>query len=140
MGTELVIVLGLCVGAFFKHLCNCIAGSPSAKNVYLFNGDVVDKGKKSIECLVLLFAYKLAFPKSVYINRGNHESAIVNVKHGFHQELLKKYTDDFFMFEYIAEIFKWMPVAHAVQEKVFVVHGGIPDNTRLTLDDIRKIK
>ncbi len=108
--------------------------------MYLFNGDIVDKGKSSIECLLLLFAYKLAYPKFVHINRGNHESAIVNVKHGFHQELLRKYADDFFLFEYVAEIFKWMTITHVINGKIFVVHGGIPDNPSLTLDDIRQLK
>ena len=64
-------------------------GPPSATNYYLFNGDIVDKGSYSIECLLLLLAYKLAYPHWVFINRGNHESALVNIKHGFQKELLQ---------------------------------------------------
>lgn len=31
--------------------------------------------------------YKLTYPDYVFINRGNHESAIVNVRHGFQKEV-----------------------------------------------------
>jgi hypothetical protein len=84
--------------------------------------------------------YKLAYPKSVLINRGNHESAIVNVRHGFHKEISRKYPEDFFLFEFIGEVFKWMPVAHLIQRKIFIVHGGLPDIPGLTIDDIRNKK
>jgi hypothetical protein len=42
----------------------------------------VDKGPQSLECILLLFAHKLAYPKYFFLNRGNHESATVNAKHG----------------------------------------------------------
>jgi serine/threonine-protein phosphatase 5 len=46
-------------------------GAPSAKNPYLFNGDLVDRGSMGIEILTAVLAWKLADPASVYINRGN---------------------------------------------------------------------
>ena len=61
-----------------------LTGHPSAKNLYLFNGDIVDKGPRSIECILLLFAYKLAYPHYFFLNRGNHECSLVNAKHGKH--------------------------------------------------------
>ena len=117
-----------------------LQGPPSATNYYLFNGDIVDKGPHSIECLILLLAYKLAYPRWVFINRGNHESALVNIRHGFQKELLQKYPQDIFLFEFIGEIFKWIPVAHVISSKVMVVHGGLPQDNNLTLEDIRRKK
>ena len=46
-----------------------IVGPPSETNRYLFNGDIVDKGEMSVECILLLFLMKLAYPQWVYINR-----------------------------------------------------------------------
>lgn len=112
-------------------------GTPSATNLYLFNGDIVDKGPRSLECLLLLLAYKLAYPNYVFINRGNHESSLINARHGFQQEVMHKYPEDFFLFEFIGDIFKWMPVAHLINNKIFVVHGGLPNISGLTLGDIR---
>ena len=78
----------------------------------------------------------------------------MNVRHGFQQELTEKYSQDIFLFEFIGEVFKWMPVAHLINQKIFVIHGmhpicstynfvnifligGLPDCPTLTLDDIR---
>ena len=46
-----------------------LRGPPSSTNLYLFNGDIVDKGPKSVECILTLFIYKLIYPKFIFINR-----------------------------------------------------------------------
>jgi serine/threonine-protein phosphatase with EF-hand domain len=52
------------------------AGMPSSENAYIFNGDFVDRGKKSVEVIAILFSLMLAWPQSVFLNRGNHEGEI----------------------------------------------------------------
>ena len=56
------------------------------------------------------------------------------------KEISDKYGGDPFLFEYFGEIFRWMPIAHLVQKKVLVVHGGISGAPNLTLDDIANVK
>jgi len=117
-----------------------LQGQPSPTNLYLFNGDIVDKGQCSIECMLLLFVYKLTYPHYVFINRGNHESALVNVRHGFQKEIFRKYPEDMFLFEFFGDIFRYIPVAHLINEKILVVHGGLPNIPTLTIEDIRRKK
>jgi len=58
-------------------------GFPSAKNVYLFNGDYVDRGAFGVEICVVLFLFKLSDPSCIYMNRGNHECTRLNQKYAF---------------------------------------------------------
>lgn len=53
-----------------RHIFD-IYGEPSSENPYLFNGDYVDRGSMGTEIVIALFAWKLAIPDSIYMNRGN---------------------------------------------------------------------
>lgn len=53
-------------------------GLPSPSNMYLFTGDYVDYGKNGIEILMIILAFKLLYPESVYHLRGCHESLKYN--------------------------------------------------------------
>ncbi len=112
------------------------AGHPGKGQRMLFNGDFVDRGKYSCECLLILLACRAAYPQLVHLNRGNHECADMNSVDGFQRECEAKYDTSLYnLFNYV---FATMPIAHLViagQQRVFVVHAGLTYED-VTLADI----
>ena len=112
-------------------------GMPSDKVKYVFNGDLVDRGNHGCEIALLLCALKLASPRCVFINRGNHEEAFINIYSGFEEECLQKY--DHKVFQMFQSCFDWLPYACVVNESVFVIHGGPPCDEGATVDEVRTL-
>nr|XP_046241369.1 serine/threonine-protein phosphatase with EF-hands 2 [Scatophagus argus] len=109
-------------------------GMPSLDKPYVFNGDFVDRGKDSIEILIILFSFLLVYPSDIYLNRGNHEDHIVNLRYGFTKEVLTKYKmHGKRILKLLQKIFSWLPLATVIDQKVLVLHGGISDVTDLSI-------
>nr|CAD7427858.1 unnamed protein product [Timema monikensis] len=70
-------------------------------------------------------------------NPGNHESQTMNQMYGFEGEVKSKYTAQ--MSELFTEVYNWLPLAHCLNSRVLVMHGGLFSRDDVTLDEIRKI-
>ncbi|MBA0639433.1 hypothetical protein Goklo_022468 [Gossypium klotzschianum] len=112
-------------------------GLPSEENPYLFNGDFVDRGSFSVEVILTLFALKCMCPSAIYLARGNHESRSMNKIYGFEGEVRSKLSEKFV--ELFAEVFCCLPLAHVINQKVFVVHGGLFSVDGVKLSDIKAV-
>ncbi|KAM6301273.1 LOW QUALITY PROTEIN: serine/threonine-protein phosphatase with EF-hands 2 [Aegotheles albertisi] len=141
-------------------------GLPSPSKSYVFNGDFVDRGKQSLEILIILFTFLLIYPKEVHLNRGNHEDHMVNLRYGlcvgliamsrvslkiplnpfscsfsygFAKEVMQKYkVHGKKILKMVQNVFRWLPLATLIDQKVLIIHGGISDTT--DLDMLEQIK
>ncbi|KAL8278876.1 hypothetical protein RQP46_008747 [Phenoliferia psychrophenolica] len=157
---ETINVIGDTHGQYydFLHLLT-LTGKPSATHTLLFNGDFVDRGSWSTEIVLVLFAYKWLYPKKVFLNRGNHETADMNKVYGFEGETKKKYSE--LTYKLFEEVFTALPLAtlvsatlpprsdaspnpknptlHNGMKRFFVVHGGLFSREDVLLSEIRDV-
>lgn len=105
---------------------------------YLFLGDYVDRGKYSIETVILLFTLKLKYPNHVFLLRGNHEDASLNRVYGFYDECKRKYNVK--LWKIFVECFNMIPIAGLVEKKILCMHGGLsPSMTNVAqIDEIKR--
>ncbi|KKK19281.1 serine/threonine protein [Aspergillus ochraceoroseus] len=112
-----------------------MCGFPPASN-YLFLGDYVDRGKQSLETILLLLCYKLKFPENFFLLRGNHECANVTRVYGFYDECKRRCNIK--IWKTFVDTFNCLPIAAIVAGKIFCVHGGLSPSLS-HMDDIRGI-
>lgn len=112
-------------------------GLPSESNPYLFNGDFVDRGSFSVECIFTLFGFKLLYPNHFFLSRGNHETINMNQMYGFTGEVQAKYNGT--MVDMFTKVYNWLPLCHCINDRVLVMHGGLFSRDDVLLDEIRKI-
>ena len=112
-------------------------GNPSPSNRYLFNGDFVDRGSYSVENVSVLLAFKALFPNDFFMSRGNHEGQGLNRVYGFEGEVKQKYDEP--VYDLFQEVFNALPLAHIVNEKIFVAHGGLFSKDNVTIAEIQQV-
>lgn len=112
-----------------------MCGFPPSSN-YLFLGDYVDRGKQSLETILLLLCYKLKYPENFFLLRGNHECANVTRVYGFYDECKRRCNVK--IWKTFVDCFNTLPIAAVVAGKIFCVHGGLSPALS-QMDDIRNI-
>lgn len=112
-----------------------MCGFPPSAN-FLFLGDYVDRGKQSLETILLLLCYKLKFPENFFLLRGNHECANVTRVYGFYDECKRRCNVK--IWKTFIDCFNTLPIAAIVAGKIFCVHGGLSPALS-HMDDIRNI-
>ena len=111
-------------------------GESPKKKQYLFLGDYVDRGKNSIECIALLLAFKVKYPKNIFLLRGNHESEMINRTYGFYDECKRRYN--LRLWKIFSDCFNWLPISAIVNEKILCMHGGLSPDLQ-SLNNIKQI-
>ncbi|TFK30424.1 phospho protein phosphatase PPZ [Coprinopsis marcescibilis] len=113
-----------------------MCGFPPAAN-YLFLGDYVDRGKQSLETILLLLCYKIKYPENFFLLRGNHECANVTRVYGFYDECKRRCNIK--TWKTFIDVFNCLPIAAIVASKIFCVHGGLSPSLH-AMEDIKRIQ
>jgi serine/threonine-protein phosphatase 2B catalytic subunit len=111
------------------------AGDPSKLN-YLFLGDYVDRGIFGLECMMLLIAIKINYPKKFVLLRGNHESRNMTESFTFREEVVTRFDTQ--VYDAFMELFDSLPIACVVDEKYLAMHGGISPDLNL-IEEINEV-
>ncbi|CAL6084191.1 Serine/threonine-protein_phosphatase [Hexamita inflata] len=104
------------------------------RNVYLFNGDLVDRGGSGYQIVFTICLLTITCQECIYVNRGNHESEMFGMStqpglgHKFMFEVQEKFPQvDFLKYKQaVSELFCSFPICHTLDKNIFVVHGGVP--------------
>jgi serine/threonine-protein phosphatase PP1 catalytic subunit len=121
----------------FEDLIRVFKRGTPPSSPYLFLGDYVDRGERSLEVILLLFSLKILHPYHIFLLRGNHESSDLNQDYGFYEECTSR-LGDATMWTIINKVFQWMPLAATIENRIFCVHGGLSPSMS-SLDEIRNI-
>ena len=99
---------------------------------YLFLGDYVDRGSKSLETILLLMALKVKTPDQVTLLRGHHEDSQINIHYGLAQECRTRLEEDpgdpNSVFASLNRMFEYLPLCAIIEDKIICLHAGISQN------------
>ena len=131
-----ITVCGDVHGQFYDllRLFNYVGFPP--KSNFLFLGDYVDRGKNSLETIVLLLCYKIKYPENFFMLRGNHESENINTIYGFFDECKRRFNIK--IWKKFNDLFNIFPITAIIKDKILCMHGGLSPNL-LSFDLLKKI-
>ena len=113
-------------GQFYDLLRLFNYGGEPPKSNYLFLGDYVDRGKNSLETIVLLLCYKIKYPENFFMLRGNHESDNINKIYGFFDECKRRFNIK--IWKKFNDLFNIFPITAIIKDKILCMHGGLSPN------------
>ncbi|OMJ68803.1 hypothetical protein SteCoe_33644 [Stentor coeruleus] len=110
---------------------------------YLFLGDYIDRGSRSLETICLLMALKVKYPDQIIMLRGHHEDQQINIHYGLAQECRARLDEDpadsSSVFASLNRMFEYMPLCAIIEDKIICLHGGISQNLR-TIEDLEVLQ
>jgi diadenosine tetraphosphatase ApaH/serine/threonine PP2A family protein phosphatase len=132
----------VCTSDWHGDLPGLIDTSVAARNQgksYIITGDLVDRGRESVECATYAFIQAIFYPNRFFYLAGDHEFENVNRRYGLYAEIRAKYKaeDADSIFNAFNHSFEYLPLAAIANEKAFFVHGGFGATT--SVENLRRL-
>ena len=105
---------------------------------YVFLGDYVDRGFKSVETILYLLVLKVKHPDRITLIRGNHECRGITQQYGFYDECVRKFGS-LNVYRECTQVFDYMNIAAVIDDRIFCVHGGLSPKLK-QIDDLTAIE
>lgn len=110
---------------------------------YLFLGDYVDLGTRSLETVCLLMALKTKHSSEVTLLRGRHEDRSINYRKGLAEECRSRLGEDVdspdSVYARLNAFFECLPLAAVLENRILCVHSGI-SSTAKNLAEVETLK
>jgi len=103
--------------------------------VVIFLGDIVDRGPKQLECLLIILALKILDSQKYYLLKGNHETLEMNQYYGFFQDFVNRFNNSD-NFSEILKLYNVLPICATINDTILCFHGGIPQD----IDILKKLR
>ncbi|CAF3381804.1 unnamed protein product [Rotaria socialis] len=128
-------IVGDIHGQFYDLLSIFELGGPVGQQTYVFLGDYVDRGSFSCECLFLLLALKISYPRLFILLRGNHEARQMTQVFTYKKECQVKYSLDLW-YESMS-LFDCLPICALIDDRFLCMHAGISPHLKSIQDIVR---
>jgi hypothetical protein len=115
----------------------------NTNNKIIFLGDYVDRGNDSIGVLYMICYLKQKYPDSIILMRGNHEAPVEFPfsSHDLPYRILQRYGEYWGRLIYqkkILKLFSLLTLAAVVENRLLLVHGGLPTRDVELISDFRQ--
>lgn len=126
-----VVICGDIHGQFYDLLTILDLGGDPSTQKYIFLGDYADRGCFGTEVILLLMCYKIRYPRTVVMLRGNHESRHLTAYFNFKREVQYKYS--LAVYNAIMSAYDCLPLSCILNGRFMCVHGGLsPEIKRIS--------
>ncbi|CAN8256684.1 unnamed protein product [Cochlearia groenlandica] len=111
------------------------SGRPSQNQMFVLNGNYIGRGSWSLEVFLVLLAWKVLMPESVFLLRGSSETRVSAEELDFLKETCDRYAENGpMLYSKCIDCFRMLPLGSVISDSVYTTHGGLFQGSRVQED------